>query len=164
LSKAKGKRSYLEAFEEEMKAEPMIYATLSADKQSRRMAEREQRLAEHEQKMAELHLRKHQYDLKAKEKAYESELKVKQTEFDAEERRMAAQHQREREKEKHEEDMLRLRLRLEYQTRLGGGESSGGIGLAGASVPFDPFANPDPFGTLGMDSKCLALVLSQTCC
>jgi hypothetical protein len=68
--------------------------------------------------------------------------------LEAEDCRIAAQHQREREKEQH--DMQMLRLCLQYQ---------GGSGVAGVAGPattpaaqfgMEQFANPGAFGDMGM--------------
>ena len=126
------------------------------------MAEHKQRMAEHEQRMAELNLRKHHIDLKAKEKAFDSELKAKEKELKAEERRMVAQHQHKRKKEQHEVDMLCLRM--QFQTGMGGDENLGNLRAAGSPSQFGQFPDSNPFGNLGLDSKCLALVISQMCC
>ena len=84
------------------KAEAAALASMTADKDTRKMAE-------HAQRMVELEIKKQRMDIEANGKLLQ-----------AEDRRIAAQHQREREKEQHEMQMLRLRL--QYQ---------GGSGIAG---------------------------------
>jgi hypothetical protein len=93
------KRTCQEAFADESKAEAEQAAATNSEKHSRKMAG-------HAQRMVELEIKKQRMDLEAKGKHLE-----------AEERRIAAQHQREREKEQH--DMQMLRLRLQYQGAMG---------------------------------------------
>jgi hypothetical protein len=95
LQKAQGKRSRQEAFADENRAEAEILASLAGDKHTRKMAE-------HAQRMVELGIKKQRIDIEATEKRLQ-----------AEDRRLAAQHQREREKEAH--DLQMFRLRLQYQ-------------------------------------------------
>jgi hypothetical protein len=122
--KTKGKRTRQEAFIDENRAETEALANLAADKHVRKMAE-------HAQRMAELDIKKKRIDLEAKGKH-----------LDAEERRIAAQHQHEREKEQH--DMQMLRLRLQYQ-----GASGSGATAEQFSLP-EQFADPNAFTDLGM--------------
>ena len=75
-------------------------------------------MAEHAQRLVELGIKKQRMDLEANEKQHQ-----------ADDRRLAAQHQREREKEAH--DLQMLRLRLQYQ-----GVATAGIAQFGAQ-PFD---------------------------
>jgi hypothetical protein len=114
---------------DENKAEAAALASMTADKHTRKMAE-------HAQLMAELEIKKQQMDIEANRKLLQ-----------AEDRRIAAQHQREREKKQHEMQMLHLCL--QYQ---------GGSGVAGIAQPTAPatqfgmegFANPGAFGGMGM--------------
>jgi len=70
-------------------------------------------MAEHAQRMVELEIKKQRMDLDANEKRLQ-----------ADDRRLAAQHQREREKEAH--DLQMFRLRLQYQ-----GANAAGMGHMG---------------------------------
>ena len=81
--KVQGKRSRQEAFADENRAEAEILASLAGEKHARKMAE-------HAQRMVELGIKKQCLDLDATEKR-----------LHAEDRRLAAQHQRECEKEAH---------------------------------------------------------------
>jgi hypothetical protein len=112
--KAQGKRSRQEAFADENRAESEILASLAAEKHARKMAE-------HAQRMVELGIKKQRMDLDATEKRHH-----------AEDRRLAAQHQREREKEAH--DLQMFRLRLQYQ---------------GAGAAAQQFDNLNAFGVGG---------------
>ena len=81
-------------------------------------------MAEHAQRMVELGIKKQRIDLDATEKKLQ-----------AENRRLAAQHQREREKEAH--DLQMLRLRLQYQ----------GAGATGAAqFGVEPYDDLNAFG------------------
>jgi hypothetical protein len=90
--KNKGKRTRQDAFMDKNKQEAAALARMTADKHARKMAE-------HAQCMAELEIKKQRMDIETKGKLLE-----------AEDRRIAAQHQCEHEKEQHEMQMLRLRL------------------------------------------------------
>jgi hypothetical protein len=131
LHKGKEKRT-LDTFQDENKTEALVLASLAADKHARKMAE-------HDQRMAELEIKKRRIDLEATGKHLE-----------AEDCRIAAQHQRERERDKHDMDMLRLCL--QYQ---GGGGGSGVVpGLATPAGQFgmeqpEVFPTPDVFGSMG---------------
>lgn len=115
--KAQGKRSRQEAFADENRVEAEILASLAGEKHARKMAE-------HAQRMVELDIKKQRIDLEVTEKRLQ-----------ADDRRLAAQHQREREKEAH--DLQMLRLRLQYQ----------GAGAAGtAQFGAQQFDNLNAFG------------------
>ena len=110
--KVQGKCSRQEAFAYENRAEAEILASLAGEKHARKMAE-------HVQQMVELGIKKQRIDLEAIKKQHQ-----------AEDRQLAAQHQREREKKAH--DLQMFHLRLQYQ-RAG----------ATGTVPFD---NLNAFG------------------
>ena len=126
--KSKGKWSRQDAFADKNKAEAEIFATLTADKHARKMAE-------HTQRMVELEIKKQQIDLEANEKR-----------LDAEDHQITAQHQSEHEKEQHAMQMLHLQL--QYQ---------GASGVSGHAAPpqfgMEPFTDLDVFGRLGTDSN-----------
>jgi hypothetical protein len=106
-----------DTFADENRAEAVILASLAGEKHARKMAE-------HAHRMVELGIKKQCIDLEATEK-----------QLQAEDRRLAAQHQREREKEAH--DLQMLRLRLQYQ----------GAGAAGpAQFGAQQFDNLNAFG------------------
>lgn len=84
-------------------------------------------MAEHAQRMVELEIKKQRMALDANEKRLQ-----------AEDRRLAAQHQREREKEAH--DLQMFRLRLQYQ-----GSNAAGIGHMG-QFRAQQFGDPAAFG------------------
>lgn len=83
-------------------------------------------MAEHAQRMVELEIKKQRMDLDANEKRLQ-----------AEDRRLAAQHQREREKEAH--DLQMFRLCLQYQGANAAGLEQFGLGA-------QQFGNPAAFG------------------
>jgi hypothetical protein len=107
--KVQGKCSHQEAFADKNRAKAKILASLAAEKHARKMAE-------HAQWMVELGIKKHRIDLEATEK-----------QLQAEDCRLAAQHQQEREKEAH--DLQMLHLRLQYQ---GAGAANYGAAQFGA--------------------------------
>ena len=105
--RAQGKCSRQEAFADENKAEAESLAALAGEKHA-------QKMAEYAQQMVELDIKKQHIDLEATEKWLQ-----------AEDRRLAAQHQQEHEKEAH--DLQMFRLHLQYQ-----GAATVGVGPFGA--------------------------------
>ena len=87
--------SHQEAFADKNQAEAEILTSLAGEKHARKMTE-------HVQQMVELGIKKQQMDLEATDK-----------QLQAEDCRLAAQHQREREKEAH--DLQMFCLCLQYQ-------------------------------------------------
>jgi hypothetical protein len=63
--KGKGKRTYLDAFAEDRKADMRRSKIVNADKHTRKMAEHQQRMAEYQQHMAELDIKKACVDIEA---------------------------------------------------------------------------------------------------
>jgi hypothetical protein len=127
--KASGKCSRQEAFADENRAEAEILASLAGEKHARKMAE-------HAQRMVELGIKKQRLDLDATEKRHH-----------AEDRRLAAQHQREREKEAH--DLQMFRLRLQYQgagAQFGNVNAFGGGGVPAANDAIEQFGDLNAFG------------------
>jgi len=126
--KGKGKRSYLDAFAEDGKTDAVYSHGVNVDKHARKMAE-------HEQRMAELEIKKTRLDLEAQGK-----------QLDAEERLVAARHQREREKEQHDLEMFRLRLQFQSVSSALGGAS----GHTATAAPFGSEPFPEAYGGLGV--------------
>jgi septal ring factor EnvC (AmiA/AmiB activator) len=111
--KGKGKRTHLETFQDENKAEDMVMVNHQVERHARRMAE-------HDQRMAELELKKRRMDLEADGKRREAEAC-----------QLNAKYQREREKEKHDMEMLRLCLQFQL--------SGGGSGVSALATPAGQF-------------------------
>jgi hypothetical protein len=102
--KGKGKQLFQEAFADDSQNDAMVYASLTADKHTCKMAE-------HQQHMAELEIKKQCLTLKAQTKQLE-----------ADEHCIAAQHQCNCERELYEMELLRICM--QYQ---GGGGPLGGL-------------------------------------
>ena len=88
-------------------------------------------MAEHAQRMAELGIKKQRMDIEANGKRLE-----------AEDRRIAAQHQCEHEKEQHDMQMLHLRLQHQGHSGITGCATPAGSGMEG-------LVNPSAFGDMG---------------
>ena len=100
LQKTQGKCSHQEGFVDENWARAKILATLAAEKHTRKMAE-------HAQWMAELEIKKQHMDLEVNDKWLQ-----------AEDHRIAAQHQQEHEKEAHDLQMFHLCLQCGWNNEM----------------------------------------------